>query len=307
MGMSQVYGIPDENESIATIHAALDAGIDFLDTADIYGVGHNEELVGRAIKDRRDGVILATKFGNVRGADGSPEVNGHPDYVKQACDASLSRLGVDYIDLYYQHRVDPNVPVEDTFGALHELVEQGKIRYLGISEASAATVRRAHGVHPLCASQSEYSLFTREIEDELLPTLRELGIGLVAYSPLGRGFLSGTITRPDQFGEGDNRGAHPRFSTEHFDHNLAVVERLTALAASKHVTPSQLALAWVLARGNDVVPIPGTKRRTYLMENIASVSISLSAEEIAVIDEQIPQGSFTGDRYPAVQMARVNL
>jgi aryl-alcohol dehydrogenase-like predicted oxidoreductase len=308
MGMSQSYGPADETESTATIHRALDLGVTFLDTADVYGPFLNEELVGRAIAARRDEVVLATKFGNERRADGSfGGVNGHPDYVRTACDASLLRLGVDVIDLYYQHRVDTTVPVEETWGAMSELVAAGKVRHLGISEAAPATIRRAHAVHPVTALQSEYSLFTREPEDEILPTIRELGIGFVPYSPLGRGFLSGTITSPDQFGPGDFRRFSPRFQGENFGRNLAVVDKVTELAATLDITASQLALAWVLAQGDDIVPIPGTKRRTYLEENAAALDIVLSADVLAAIEAVAPRGVATGNRYPDEHMARVNV
>jgi aryl-alcohol dehydrogenase-like predicted oxidoreductase len=308
MGMSQSYGPAEDAESIATIHRALDLGVTFLDTADVYGPFVNEQLVGRAIAGRRDEVVLATKFGNQRTPDGTfVAVNGHPDYVHTACDASLERLGVDVIDLYYQHRVDTTVPVEETWGAMGELVAAGKVRHLGISEAAPATIRRAHAVHPVTALQSEYSLFTREPEDEILPTVRDLGIGFVPYSPLGRGFLSGTITSPDQFGQADFRRFSPRFQGENFGPNLAVVEKVAELAAKLGVTASQLALAWVLAQGDDIVPIPGTKRRTYLEENVAAADITLSADDLAAIDEVAPKGVATGNRYPDEHMARVNV
>jgi aryl-alcohol dehydrogenase-like predicted oxidoreductase len=306
MGMSQSYGPGDDQESVATIHRALDLGMTFLDTADVYGPFTNERLVGRAITGRRDEVVLATKFGNQRLDDGSRVVNGKPDYVRQACDASLERLGVDHIDLYYQHRVDRSVPVEETWGAMAELVQAGKVRYLGISEAAPATVRRAHAVHPVSAGQYEWSLFTRDLEDELLPTLRELGIGVVAYSPLGRGFLSGRITSPDDFGEDDFRRNHPRFTGENFARNLELVERVRELAASKGVTPSQLAIAWVLAQGDDVVPIPGTKRRRYLEENLGALDVELTGEDLAAIEEVTPRGSVAGARYNPEMMANVN-
>jgi len=306
MGMSQSYGPGDDQESVATIHRALDLGMTFLDTADVYGPFTNERLVGKAIAGRRDEVVLATKFGNQRLADGSRVVNGDPDYVRQACDASLERLGVDHIDLYYQHRVDRSVPAEETWGALAELVQAGKVRYLGISEAAPATVRRANAVHPISAGQYEWSLFTRDLEDELLPTLRELGIGLVAYSPLGRGFLSGRITSPDDFGEDDFRRHHPRFTGENFARNLELVERVRELAASKGATPSQLAIAWVLARGDDVVPIPGTKRRSYLEENLGALEVELTPEDLAAIEEVTPRGSVAGARYNPEMMANVN-
>ena len=306
MGMSQSYGPGDDQESVATIHRALDLGMTFLDTADVYGPFTNERLVGRAIAGRRDEVVLATKFGNQRLDDGRRVVNGKPDYVRQACDASLERLGVDHIDLYYQHRVDRSVPVEETWGALAELVLAGKVRYLGISEAAPATVRRAHAVHPISAGQYEWSLFTRDLEDELVPTLRELGMGVVAYSPLGRGFLSGRITSPDDFGEDDFRRNHPRFTGANFARNLELVERVRELAASKGVTPSQLAIAWVLAQGDDVVPIPGTKRRPYLEENLGALDVELTGEDLAAIEEVTPRGSVAGARYNPEMMANVN-
>jgi len=308
MGMSQSYGPGDEHESVATIDRALDLGITFLDTADMYGPFTNERLVGRAIAGRRDEVMLATKFGNERREDGTfVRVNGEPEYVRRACDASLERLGVDHIDLYYQHRVDTTVPVEDTWGAMAELVAAGKVRHLGISEAAPATVRRAHAVHPISAGQYEWSLFSRDLEDEVLGTLRELGIGVVAYSPLGRGFLSGRITSPDDFGEDDFRRGHPRFTGENFDRNLELVERVRELAAAKGVTPSQLAIAWVLAQGDDVVPIPGTKRRQYLEENAGALDVDLTPEDLAAIEEVTPRGSVAGPRYGPEHMARVNV
>jgi aryl-alcohol dehydrogenase-like predicted oxidoreductase len=307
MGMSQSYGPGDDQESAATIHRALDLGMTFLDTADVYGLTANERLVGRAIAGRRDKVVLATKFGNQRRPDGSwVRVNGEPDYVRQACDASLERLGVDHIDLYYQHRVDRTVPVEETWGVLAELVQAGKVRYLGISEAAPETVRRAHAVHPISAGQYEWSLFTRDLEDELLGTLRQLGIGVVAYSPLGRGFLSGRITSPDDFGEDDFRRGHPRFTGENFARNLELVERVRQLAAAKGVTPSQLAIAWVLSRGDDVVPIPGTKRRSYLEENAGALEVELTADDLAAIEEVTPRGSVAGERYTPEHMANVD-
>jgi aryl-alcohol dehydrogenase-like predicted oxidoreductase len=308
MGMSQSYGPADDTESMATIHRALDLGVTFLDTADMYGPFVNEQLVGKSIAARRGEVVLATKFGNERSADGSfIGVNGKPDYVRKACDASLERLGVDVIDLYYQHRVDTTVAVEETWGAMSELVAAGKVRHLGISEAAPATIRRAHAVHPVTALQSEYSLFTREPEDEILATVRELGIGFVPYSPLGRGFLSGTITSPDQFATADFRRFSPRFQGENFGRNLAVVDKVAELAGALGVTSSQLALAWVLAQGDDIVPIPGTKRRAYLEENIAAADIKLSADDLAAIDEVAPKGVATGNRYPDEHMARVNV
>jgi aryl-alcohol dehydrogenase-like predicted oxidoreductase len=308
MGMSQSYGPGDDQESVATIHRALELGMTFLDTADMYGPFTNERLVGRAIAGRRDEVVLATKFGNQRRPDGSfVGINGRPEYVRQACDESLERLGVDHIDLYYQHRVDRSVPVEETWGAMAELVAAGKVGHLGISEAAPATVRRAHAVHPVVAGQYEYSLFTRDPEDGLLATLRELGIGLVAYSPLGRGFLSGQITSPDDFGEDDFRRNHPRFSGENFARNLDLVERVRQLAADKGVTASQLAIAWVLAQGDDIVPIPGTKRRDYLEENAGALQVQLTPGDLAAIEEVAPRGAVAGDRYTPEHMARVNV
>lgn len=306
MGMSEFYGAADEVESIATIHRALELGVTFLDTADTYGRGANEQLVGKAIADRRDLVILATKFGIQSRDAGRLIVNGQPSYVHQACDASLQRLGIDSIDLYYLHRVDPTVPIEETVGAMAELVQQGKVRYLGLSEAAAATIRRAHAVHPISALQSEYSLWSRDPEDEILPTIRELGIGFVPYSPMGRGFLSGKITNPNDFAEDDFRRQQPRFQGENFYKNLQLVERVQAIAAEKNVTPGQLALAWLLAQGNDIVPIPGTKRRTYLEENVAAANISLSADELARIDAVLPTNSAVGDRYAPSLMTALN-
>ena len=299
MGMSEFYGSADEDEAVATILRALDLGVTFLDTADMYGPFTNEKLVGRALAGRRDEVVLATKFGNQRGEDGSfLGINGQPDYVRSACDASLARLGVDHIDLYYQHRVDKTVPIEETVGAMAELVEQGKARYLGLSEASPETIRRAHAVHPISALQTEYSLWTRDPEDAVLPTVRELGIGFVAYSPLGRGFLSGAITKPEDLAEGDFRRNNPRFQGANFDKNLELVERVREIAAERDVTPGQLALAWLLAQGEDIVPIPGTKRREYLEENAAATEIQLSADELERIDDAAPVGATAGERYP---------
>jgi aryl-alcohol dehydrogenase-like predicted oxidoreductase len=299
MGMSEFYGSADEDEAVATILRALDLGVTFLDTADMYGPFTNEKLVGRALAGRRDEVVLATKFGNQRGEDGSfLGINGKPDYVRSACDASLARLGVDHIDLYYQHRVDKTVPIEETVGAMAELVEQGKVRYLGLSEASPETIRRAHAVHPISALQTEYSLWTRDPEDAVLPTVRELGIGFVAYSPLGRGFLSGAITTPEDLAEGDFRRNNPRFQGANFDKNLELVERVREIAAERDVTPGQLALAWLLAEGEDIVPIPGTKRREYLEENAAATEIQLSADELERIDDAAPVGATAGERYP---------
>ena len=307
MGMSQSYGPADDAESTATIHAALDAGVTFLDTADIYGPFVNEELVGKAIAGRRDQVVLATKFGNQRHDDGTRTVNGKPDYLRAACDASLTRLGVDHIDLYYQHRVDPTVPIEETWGALGELVEAGKVRYLGISEAAPDTIRRAHATHPITALQTEWSLWSRDVEDDgVLATVRELGIGFVAYSPLGRGFLSGDVRNIDDLAADDFRRNSPRFQGDNFAKNLELVDRVREIALAKGVTPSQLALAWVLAQGPDVVPIPGTKRRTYLAENVAALDVTLTPDDLRAIDEAAPRGTALGDRYPAQMMQALN-
>ena len=298
MGMSEFYGTTDEGEAIATIHRSLELGMDFLDTADMYGSGANEQLVGKAIGDRRDAVVLATKFGNVRNDDGSREVRGDPEYVRQACEASLRRLGLDHVDLYYQHRVDFRVPIEETVGAMAELVEAGKVRYLGLSEASPDTIRRAHAVHPISALQSEYSLWTRDPEEGPLPTCRELGIGFVAYSPLGRGFLTGQIRSPEDFGDDDFRSRLPRFQGENFQRNLDLVASVEELAEDKGRTPSQIALAWVLGRGDDIVPIPGTKRRSYLEENAGAVEVELTDEDLEQLEQAFPQGAAAGDRYP---------
>ena len=298
MGMSEFYGTTDEGEAIATIHRALELGIDFLDTADMYGRGANEQLVGKAIHDRRDEVVLATKFGNVRNDDGSREIRGDAEYVRRACEASLKRLGLDHIDLYYQHRVDRRVPIEETVGAMAELVEAGKVRHLGLSEASSETIRRAHAVRPITALQSEYSLWTRDPEDGVLPTCRELGIGFVAYSPLGRGFLTGQIRTPNDFAEGDFRGNLPRFQGENFQRNLDLVARVEEIADEKGRTPGQIALAWVLSRGEDIVPIPGTKRRSYLEENAEAADVELTEEELERLEQAFPKGAAAGDRYP---------
>src|SRR5947208_3591863 len=309
MGMSEFYVERDEAprheaESIAVIHRALDLGIDFLDTADMYGPFTNERLVGRAIKGRREGVVVATKFGNQRGEDGSHlGINGRPEYVRRACDASLQRLGVDHIDLYYQHRVDKSVPIEETVGAMADLVRQGKVRFLGLSEASAPTVRRAHAVHPITALQTEYSLWSRDVEDEILPAVRKLGIGFVAYSPLGRGFLTGQIKRPEDIAEGDWRKNHPRFQGENFQKNLDLVRRVETLARQKRCTPGQLALAWLLSKGDNIVPIPGTKHRKYVEENVGALNVTLSGAELAQIEDV---GSAAGARYPEGGMRTVN-
>jgi aryl-alcohol dehydrogenase-like predicted oxidoreductase len=298
MGMSEFYGRADEDEAIRTIHRALELGIDFLDTADMYGPFTNEKLVGRAIAGRRDEVVLATKFGNVRGENGERlGIDGSPEYVHRACEASLQRLGTDHIDLYYQHRVDQSVPIEETVGAMAELVQEGKVRYLGLSEASPQTIRRAHAVHPITALQTEYSLWTRDPEEEVLPTVRELGIGFVAYSPLGRGFLTGRFRSPGDFEEGDFRAQHPRFQGENFQRNLDLVERVRSIAEEKGCTPGQLALAWVLHQGDDIVPIPGTKHVKYLEENIGALDVTLTEEDLARLDEVAPVGVAAGDRY----------
>ncbi len=306
MGMSEFYGERDDAQSISTIHRALDLGINFLDTADMYGPFKNEELVGRAVKGRRDAVIIATKFGNERGADGRwIGINGRPEYVRSSCEGSLRRLGVDHIDLYYQHRVDPNTPIEETVGAMSELVKAGKVLHLGLSEAAPKTIRRAHAVHPIAALQTEYSLFSREPEDGILATSRELGIGFVAYSPLGRGFLSGKYRSIEDFDADDYRRNAPRFQGENFGKNLEVVKRIELIAKRKGVTPSQLALAWLLRQGDDIVPIPGSRRITHLEENGAATEIEISSEDLKRIDEVAPKGVTEGDRYP--DMSRVNL
>ncbi|HXU51525.1 MAG TPA: aldo/keto reductase [Casimicrobiaceae bacterium] len=298
MGMSDFYGGRDEAESMATIHRALDLGVTFLDTADMYGAGRNEELVGRAIAGRRDGLVIATKFGNVRNPDGTFKgVNGRPDYVRACCDASLARLRVDVIDLYYQHRVDPDTPIEDTVGAMADLKREGKIRHLGLSEAAAATIRRAHAVHPITALQTEYSLWTRDVERELLPTVRELRIGFVAYSPLGRGFLTGAIADIGTLDADDYRRHSPRFEGDNFTKNLALVDAIRAIADAKGCTPAQLAIAWVMAQGDDIVPIPGTKRRRYLEDNLGAAGIALSRDDLARIDRALPPGAASGERY----------
>ena len=307
MGMSEFYGTGDEEESVATIHRAIELGITFLDTADMYGPFTNEKLVGKAIADRRDEVVLATKFGNVRGEDGSFRgVSGKPDYVREACDASLSRLGVDHIDLYYQHRVDPETPIEETVGAMKELVEAGKVRYLGLSEAGPETIRKAHAVHSISALQSEYSLFTRDVEDEILPTVRELGIGFVPYSPLWRGFLTGRWRSIEDMPEDDTRSARfPRFAEENFRKNLELADRVREVADGKGITPGQLALAWLLHQGEDIVPIPGTKRRKYLEDNAGAAGVTLTEDDLARIEEAMPRGSAAGERYTEEQMRAV--
>jgi len=308
MGMSEFYSRRDATESTATIHRALDLGVTFLDTADMYGVGENERLIGSAIRDRRDRVFLATKFGNMRGPKGEfLGVNGRPEYVREACDASLARLGVDTIDLYYQHRVDANTPIEETVGAMAELVRVGKVRYLGLSEAAPATIRRAQTVHPITALQTEYSLWSREPEEEIFATVRELGIGFVPYSPLGRGFLTGQFKSIDDLAPDDYRRNSPRFQGENFQRNLDLLQEINRLAAARGCTPGQLALAWVLAQGEDIVPIPGTKRRAFLEENVASVDLVLSPEELAQISRSLPPGAAVGTRYAAPQMQALNL
>jgi aryl-alcohol dehydrogenase-like predicted oxidoreductase len=309
MGMSEFYGERNDEESAATLLRALDLGVNFLDTADTYGIGDNEELVGKTIRARRDEVFLATKFANIRKKDDPTYwvLSGKPEYVRAACDASLKRLGVDHIDLYYQHRVDRETPIEDTVGAMAELVKAGKVKYLGLSEASPATIRRAHKVHPITALQTEYSLWERHVEEEILPTVRELGIGFVPYSPLGRGFLTGAITKLSDLGSTDSRSQrYPRFAGEAFDKNRALVERVQAIAERRVVKAGQLALAWVLAQGEDVVPIPGTKRRKYLDENAAAAKIRLTSDEVAELEAAIPQDEIVGDRYAAASMTAID-
>jgi aryl-alcohol dehydrogenase-like predicted oxidoreductase len=299
MGMSAFYVRPDEGEAIATIQRALDLGVTLFDTADMYGAGANERLVGRAIAGRRDQVVIATKFGQVRGPGGEPRgVRGDPEYVREACDRSLERLGTEHVDLYFQHRVDPQVPIEETVGAMSELVAAGKVRHLGLSEAAPRTIRRAHAVHPIAALETEYSLWTRGVEEEILPTVRELGIGFVAYSPLGRGFLTGRFRRPEDVPEDDSRRNHPRFQATNFERNLKMVERVREIAARKRVEPGQLALAWVLSRGDDIVPIPGTGSRAHLEQNLAAAAIELSDDDLARLGRAAPIGITAGDRYP---------
>jgi aryl-alcohol dehydrogenase-like predicted oxidoreductase len=308
MGMSEFYAGRDDDESMKTIHRALDLGVNFLDTADVYGPETNEVLVGKALRDRRHLVVLATKFGNVRGADGSwAGINGRPEYVFKACDASLKRLGVDVIDLYYQHRVDVTVPIEETVGAMSELVRAGKVKWLGLSEAAAATIRRAHSVYPITALQSEYSLWTRDVEDNgVLRTVRELGIGFVPYSPLGRGFLTGRFQQASELAEDDARRMHPRFQAENFARNIGVVHQLEKMARHKQCTPAQLALAWLLAKGEDIVPIPGSKKRSRVEENAASADIELTPEEIRLLEDVAPKGFAAGDRYPERGMQTIH-
>ena len=307
MGMSDFYAGCEEPEAVATLHRALELGINFLDTADVYGPFTNETLVGRAIRGRRAQVVLATKFGNVRDADGTFKgINGSPEYVRRACDASLRRLGVDHVDVYYQHRVDPQVPIEDTVGAMAELVAAGKVRFLGLSEAASSTIRRAHAVHPIAALQTEYSLWTRDPEDDILPTCRSLGIAFVAYSPLGRGFLTGRFQRPDDLAEGDWRRNNPRFQSENFQQNLDLVSRVKTLASNKGCSAAQLALAWLLSQGRDIVPIPGSTRRRHLEENAAAAEITLTDADLAALAAAAPKGAAAGARYPETAMRAVN-
>ncbi|MHC0067432.1 aldo/keto reductase [Nostoc sp. UIC 10890] len=308
MGMSEYYGSRDEKEAIATIHHFLELGLNFIDTADAYGIGHNEELIGKAIREYRDQVVLASKFGIVRGKDGSiAEISGRPEYVRSACEASLLRLGVEVIDLYYQHRVDPNTPIEDTVGAMAELVKEGKVRFLGLSEAAPQTVRRAHAIHPITALQNEYSLWSRDVENEILPMCRELGIGLVAFSPLGRGFFTSKIKNLDNLAQDDLRRRLPRFQDNNFKHNLVFLKHIEAIAQKKGCRPSQLVLAWLLAQGEDIIPIPGTKQRIHLEENFDALKIELSVDDLQHINEVAPQGVASGMRYPEALMRTVNL
>lgn len=308
MGMSEFYGASDEANSIATIHRAIELGVNFLDTADIYGMGKNEELVGRAIRDRRDKVVLATKFGNVRGAKGEfLEVNGKPEYVRQACDASLKRLGIDHIDVYYQHRVDPKTPIEETVGAMADLVQEGKVRFLGLSEAAPATIRRASALHPIAALQTEYSLWSRDPESGILETCRSLGIAFVAYSPLGRGFLTGRFQKEEDFAEDDWRRYHPRFVGKNFQRNLRLAEAVKQMAKQIGSSPAQLALAWVLSQGKDIIPIPGTRHVRYLEENLGALNVQLAAENLRRLDEAFPLGATAGDRYHEQGMRAINL
>jgi aryl-alcohol dehydrogenase-like predicted oxidoreductase len=307
MGMSPIYGAPEEGESIATVHRAIELGINFIDTSDMYGNGHNEELLGRALAGRRDRVVLATKFGNIRLPDGQTGVNGKPEYVREACEKSLKRLQVETVDLYYVHRIDPDVPIEDTVGAMVRLKEQGKVRALGLSEAGTTTIRRAHAVHPIAALQTEYSLWTRDVEAEILPLCRELGITFVAYSPLGRGFLSGTIMEEGALAADDRRRQMPRFQGENLRKNVALLDAIQEVARARDCTPAQAALAWLLHRGPDVIPIPGTKRRRYLEENAQAVNVRLTPDDVAALDRAFAPGVAAGTRYPAAQMKRVGV